>query len=157
LRAGRPLVLLPQTFGPFTTAEARRRAERIVRASALAYSRDAWSHEQLLRLAGPSADHRLLREGVDVAFGLVPRPPRPSVVEQLDNLVGELVVGVNVSGLLRTPQDWQRFGLAGDYLATMTELVRSLVAAGAVVVLVPHVHGEGVEESDTAAIERVLT
>ena len=33
LRAGRPLVLLPQTYGPFASAEARRLAERIVRSA----------------------------------------------------------------------------------------------------------------------------
>lgn len=155
IRSGRPLVLLPQTFGPFTTDGARRRAERIVRASALAYSRDAWSHEQLVRLAGPGADHRYLREGVDVAFGLVPRRPDPQVAERFQGLGEELVVGVNVSGLLRTAAEARRFGLAGDYIATMTALVRSLVQAGAVVVLVSHVYGEGIEESDTASIRIV--
>lgn len=152
LRAGRPLVLLPQTFGPFTSPGARRQAERIVRSSALAYSRDAWSHDQLLTLAGPDADHRCLREGVDVAFGLVPREPQTPIVERFHQLSGELLVGVNVSGLLRTSADQQRFTLAGDYVDTMTTLVRSLIAAGAFVVLVSHVHGEGVEETDTASI-----
>ena len=155
IRSGRPLVLLPQTFGPFTTPNARRRAERIVRASALAYSRDAWSHEQLVDLAGPDADQRCLREGVDVAFGLVPRRPEPAVVERFERLTGELVVGVNVSGLLRTPAEVRRFGLAGDYIATMTSLVRSLVRAGAFVVHVSHVHGAGGEELDVASAEVV--
>ncbi|MEE6283070.1 polysaccharide pyruvyl transferase family protein [Georgenia sunbinii] len=155
LRSGRPLVLLPQTFGPFTTVAARRQAERIVRASALAYSRDAWSHDQLLTLAGPDADRSLVREGVDVAFGLVPREPDPRIVEQFQRLDDELVVGVNISGLLRTAADWQRFGLAGDYLRTMTDLVRSLIAAGAFVVLVSHVHGDGVDESDATSIRVV--
>lgn len=156
LRQGRPLVLLPQTFGPFTTTAGRRRAERIVRASSLAYSRDEWSHEQLLTLAGPDADTTLLRRGVDVAFGLRAREPEPRIVDQVRGFDGELLVGVNVSGLLRTREEQQRFGLAGDYLATVTALVEALVAADAVVMLVAHVHGDPRGETDAASIALVM-
>lgn len=156
LRAGRPLVLLPQTFGPFTTTEGRRRAERLVRGSALAYARDAWSLERLRELAGPSADPARVRQGVDVAFALRPRDPGPAVVDQLDGLSGEVVVGVNVSGLLLGEAAAQRFGLAGSYLSTMTALVRALVRAGAVVLLVSHVHGSGPTENDATAHDAVV-
>src|SRR5699024_5596638 len=133
-----------------------RRAEGLVRRSALAYARDAWSHEQLLDLAGPSADATRLREGVDVAFALPAREPAGSVVEHLHGLAGEVVVGVNVSGLLREETAVVRFSLAGSYLATMTSLVRELVRAGAVVMLVSHVHGVGRSESDDTAHRAVL-
>jgi len=155
VRSGRPLVLLPQTFGPFTTAEGRRRAEGLVRASALAYARDAWSYAQLLDLAGPSADEARLHQGVDVAFALRAREPGPSTVEQLEELAGEVVVGVNISGLLREESARERFGLAGSYLSTMTSLVRALVRAGAVVLLVSHVHGDGRSENDSATHDAV--
>ncbi|MCM3660810.1 polysaccharide pyruvyl transferase family protein [Georgenia satyanarayanai] len=155
VRAGRPLVLLPQTFGPFTTVEGRRRAERLVRRSTVAYARDAWSHEQLLDLAGRSADTSRLRLGVDVAFGLTPREPDPRTVARFAALSGELVVGVNVSGLLREEDTGGRFGLAGPYLRTMTELVRGLVRRGAVVVLVSHVDGGDPKERDAAAHAQV--
>lgn len=153
LRARRPLVLLPQTYGPFNTAEGRRRAERLVRSSALAYARDTWSYERLLELAGPDADATRLREGVDVAFSLEPRRPADEVADALELIRGELTAGVNVSGLLRDEPGHTRFGLAGDYMETMTAVVRGLLDAGARVVLVPHVHlagGQG--ESDIAAI-----
>lgn len=159
LRAGRPLVLLPQTFGPFRTDTGRRRAEQIVRSATLAYSRDAWSHEQLTELAGTASGTAALREGVDVAFALQPREPDPTTADRVRDLESDLLVGVNVSGLLRTPRDAERFDLAGDYLATMTALVRSLIAAGARVMLVPHVHGERVTigqtdgENDAFAIQ----
>lgn len=153
LRSDRPLVLLPQTFGPFTTPEGRRRAERLVRGAALAYARDAWSYAQLLALAGPDADLTRLRQGVDVAFGLRPEEPDPATAERLDQLAGDVVVGVNVSGLLRAETNGGRFGLAGGYLETMTAMVKQLVAAGAFVVLVSHVHGSYPGENDTAAFE----
>lgn len=156
LRAGRPLVLLPQTYGPFTTMEGRRKAERLVRASALAYARDDWSYGRLLELAGPDAAPSRLHQGVDVAFALEPRVPDAATVRFLDGLAGEVRAGVNVSGLLRDSSGHERFGLAGNYIATMTILVRRLIADGALVVFVPHVHlPGGVGESDVAAIEAV--
>ncbi len=155
LRSGRPLVLLPQTFGPFSTTRGRERAERLVRSTALAYARDAWSYEQLLALAGGDADTSRLRQGVDVAFGLRPSEPDPATVTRLEQLAGDVVVGVNVSGLLRDETEGGRFRLAGDYLATMTSTVKALIGAGAFVVLVSHVHGAQPEENDAAAFERL--
>ena len=156
LRAGRPLVLLPQTYGPFTTAEGRQRAERLVRASTLAYARDEWSHSQLLELAGPDTDVSRLRHGVDVAFALEPREPDAATVAALDGLGDETLAGVNVSGLLRDRSGHERFGLAGNYIETLTAVVRRLIDDGAHVVFVPHVHlPDGTGESDVAGIEAV--
>lgn len=156
LRAGRPLVLLPQTYGPFDTAEGRQRAEHLVGSAALAFARDEWSYQRLLELAGPDTDMTRLRRGVDVAFSLEPRRPEAQVADMLEALQGEVTAGVNVSGLLRDEAGHQRFGLSGDYIATMTALVRGLVDTGAHVVLVPHVHVPGGGgESDVAAIGQI--
>ncbi|MGN0065006.1 MAG: polysaccharide pyruvyl transferase family protein [Nocardioides sp.] len=156
LRAGRPLILLPQTYGPFATAAARETAGRIIRRATLAYARDQWSYDRLLELAGPDADPSRLRLGVDVAFALEPRQPTDEVRELLEGRDDSPVVGVNVSGLLTDRAALEQFGIAGDYLETMVLLVRELVAAGAHVVLVPHVHMPGaVGESDIRAISTV--
>lgn len=156
LRAGRPLVLLPQTYGPFTTPEARRLATRIIRSATLAYARDPWSFQQLLELAGPDADPARMRNGVDVAFALEPRQPSADIVEQVETLSSGPTAGVNVSGLLLDQDAHDRFGIVGNYLETMTGLVQALIETGAHVVLVPHVHGGGgAGESDIRAIERV--
>lgn len=156
LRAGRPLVLLPQTYGPFTAPEARRLAERIVRSASMAFARDPWSFDRLLELAGPDVDSSRLRSGVDVAFALEPRRPRSEVVDVVEGLGNGTTAGVNVSGLLRTDAAHEQFGIAGNYLDTMTALVRSLIEADAHVVLVPHVHlPGGTGESDIGAIEDV--
>ncbi|RIQ25260.1 polysaccharide pyruvyl transferase family protein [Jiangella rhizosphaerae] len=158
LRAGRPLVLLPQTYGPFDTPEGRVLAQRLIRSSSLAYARDPHSFQRLLELAGPMADASRLRDGVDVAFALRPRRPAPHVADVVEAwATDEVVAGVNVSGLLRDAAGRERFGLAGDYVATMTDVVRSLVKAGARVLLVPHVQVPGGQgESDIAAIDQVL-
>lgn len=158
LRSGTPLVLLPQTYGPFVSNESRRVAGDIIRSATLAYARDAHSYAQMLEIAGPDADPARLRAGVDVAFALEPRTPRPEVVDQLQARTDAPVVGVNVSGLLRDRAAHQQFDIAGDYIATMTALTEALVDAGAHVVLVPHVHlPSGGGESDLRAIEVVRT
>lgn len=158
VRAGRPLVLLPQTYGPFDTPEGQVLAQRLIRSASLAYARDPHSYQRLLELAGPGADTSRLRDGVDVAFALRPRRPAAHVADVVEAWAAdEVVAGVNVSGLLRDAAGRERFGLAGDYVATMTELVRALIAAGARVLLVPHVQVPGGQgESDIAAIEQVL-
>lgn len=156
-RAGTPLVLLPQTYGPFDTKQGRQRAGELIRGAALAYARDPLSHLRLLELAGRDADVSRCRQGVDVAFALRPRPApmAPDVAEML-NRGGATVVGVNVSGLLVRDDAGERFGLIGDYLATMTTLAQQLIAAGAFVVFVPHVHhANGQGESDVIAITAV--
>lgn len=158
LRARTPLVLLPQTYGPFTTPAGRDVATRLIQGSHLAYSRDALSHERLLDLAGPGADRSRLRPGVDVAFALQARQPGliPPALARHSSRDQTPLVGINISGLLQTPEAAERFALAGDYLETMHALVRALLDRGADVVFIPHVHvANSGGESDLMAIERV--
>src|SRR5690606_17875960 len=112
LRAGRPLVLLPQTYGPFTTPAAREVARRIVRSAPVAHARDPWSYAQLRELAGAGAATSRRRDGVDVAFALEPRRPTDAVAAEVERLAAGPVVGVNVSGLLLDREAHVRFGLA---------------------------------------------
>src|SRR5690625_3839410 len=156
LRAKRALILLPQTYGPFTTADGRAPAQRLIRSASLAYARDAWSFDQLVDLAGPEADRSRLHSGVDVAFALEPRRPESEVAERIESLADRVTAGVNVSGLLRDEAGRARFGLATDYVKTMVDVTRGLLDRGAHVVFVPHVHVPGGQgESDIAAIEEV--
>ena len=70
LEAGRPLILLPQTYGPFRSDEARALAGRLVRGATAAWARDVESFEQLRILLGPDFDPERHHVGVDMAFGL---------------------------------------------------------------------------------------
>ena len=70
LDTGRPLVLLPQTYGPFTHASSRRVARHLVEGARLAYARDADSYGRLKELLGDHFDPARHRLGVDLAFGL---------------------------------------------------------------------------------------
>ncbi len=156
IRSRRPLILLPQTYGPFTNQKARAEASKLVRSSAVAYARDPRSYELLMTLAGPAADPERIRSGVDVAFGLEPRAPGEDVIALLHGLSDAPLAGVNISGLLLGDAAREMFGLRGDYIQTMTDLVRGLLRSGTHVVLVPHVHVPGGGgESDIGAIRVV--
>jgi polysaccharide pyruvyl transferase WcaK-like protein len=156
LRAGRPLILLPQTYGPFTAPAIRRRAAQIVRGAHSAWARDADSFAALRELLGDAYDPEHHREGVDMAFALPSvAPAAPEARAEVETLLagGDPVAGLNVSGLLwNDPQAAARYGLRCDYRAVTLALVRRILADGARILLVPHVLGaEGPIESDTGA------
>ncbi len=151
---GRPTVLLPQTYGPFSSPEVEATARRHVLDATSAWARDEDSFEALRDLVGDDFDPQLHRRGVDVAFALEPRPI------DLDGRLSEVLaggaVGVNVSGLIyNDPEAPARYGLTIDYPAAIERLVRALVDQGQRVVLVPHVHAPGSIESDHAACRQV--
>ncbi len=161
LRAGRPLVLLPQTYGPYIDPSARRAATSVLRRATMAWSRDDDSHAVLLDLLGSEADPTRHRVGVDVAFALTPADPGGRLPRPVRDLLTEdrnvPVVGVNVSGLLVDGRAAERFGLALDYRRVTEELVTTLLSEGARVVLVPHVRDQGgAGESDIRAAQAVL-
>ncbi len=97
----RPLVLLPQTIGPFRSATGRTVARWILSRAERIYARDQASLEEVTRLLGHKPAHSAF--AYDMGFALDPMPPADEVKEQLRKirLQGELV-GLNVSGLLWT-------------------------------------------------------
>ena len=158
LHVNTPLLLLPQTYGPFERAQNRRIARGIIQSADRAWARDPESFEVLRELAGAEYDPARHRDGVDVAFALPARQPTdPSLLAQLSPQDDSPLVGVNVSGLLcnDAAAAAQRFGLRADVLEATTTLVQRLLGVGARVVLVPHVRGDG-HESDDLACAQVL-
>ena len=162
LALGTPLVLLPQTYGPFAHRRNKRIARNLIANSTLAYARDSDSYERLRALLGHRFDPERHRLGVDVAFGLPGRRPstlEPALQKALDENSRPLI-GMNVSGLLanRPAEASQRFSLASDYARTVNELVaRLLQTTDAHILLVPHVHAPlGHYESDLDACLNVL-
>lgn len=154
LALGKPLVLMPQTYGPFQSMPARWLARRILGRAALIYSRDE---------EGVGAVHRLLgrkREGVhfayDMGFALEPHPPDAATCERLAGWRqrGPLL-GLNVSGLLYRGGYTGRnmFGLKADYATLIHALAGELMDRyGVQILLIPHVLGGGAKgEGDDAA------
>ncbi len=143
--AGRRLVLLPQTIGPFRDAARRRRAARVLAAAEAVFTRDGRSLSALRELLGGAFDPARHRAGIDMAVLLPPRSPAallpPEVSAWLAGAPGP-VAGLNVSGLLwnEAAAARARFGLAADYRATAEAIARAILADGdARLLLVPHV------------------
>ncbi|WP_164156099.1 polysaccharide pyruvyl transferase family protein [Sandarakinorhabdus rubra] len=111
--SGVPLVLSPQTIGPFSKQPHSAVAGWICRQAHAIFVRDALSLTALAAIApGVPA-----RQVVDVAFAL-PYTPRARTP-------GRLQVGLNVSGLLMQPGN--QFGLGIDYPALTHRLIEALL------------------------------
>ena len=161
LESGRPLVLLPQTYGPFEDPDLRKIAQHVTRKARVAWARDAVSFAALQELLGDTFDGERHRQGVDLAFGLpVTQPPEsvvPRPVQEWQSR-GESVSGINVSGLIYLDPEaaTSRYGFQANYREVIDRLVRELIDRGERIVLVPHViEPKGHPESDPEACERV--
>ena len=140
LAMGRPLVLLPQTLGPFKTGWARLIGRFILRRAQRVYSRDEASLELARDLLGPHSAH--LHFSHDMGFALQAVPP--ALIPDWANRKDRPLVGLNVSGLLHMGgyTRGNMFGLSGDYPELMRKIVRWFTGdAGADLVLVTHVTG----------------
>ena len=145
LDCGTPLILLPQTYGPFKSSRARDLARRIVQASAMAFARDGNSFQVLKDLLGAQFDTARHRLGVDLAFGL---PPTTHCGAN-----HKASIGLNVSGLLwNSDAAKERFSLTADYQAVLLGFCMKFLKEELTdILLVPHVTPSGGTESDVKA------
>jgi polysaccharide pyruvyl transferase WcaK-like protein len=153
---GRPLVLLPQTYGPYRSRLARGLGGYVLRHASRVYSRDRTGMEVVRGLAGER--NGAVRFAHDLGFALEPEPPSAARVEWVERLktAGPLV-GLNVSGLLYCGgyTGGNMFSLKTDYAELVQKLLRQLLAQEpASVILVPHVFG-GSMENDAEACRKV--
>lgn len=144
--AGTPLVMAPQTIGPFTRKSSRLAARITMRRSAIVAARDAMSTQAALDLGCDT-----VIEASDVALRLPYTLPTPRTS-------GPVKVGINVSGLLMgggyTGQN--EFGLKMDYPGLIRDLIRyfQMHPDGCEVHLVSHVivrNGRMAGEDDYSA------
>ncbi|MEL6712265.1 MAG: polysaccharide pyruvyl transferase family protein [Planctomycetota bacterium] len=166
LEVGAPLVLPPQTYGPFQDASMRAQAARLCRGATSAWARDARSFRVLQELLGDDFDPGRHRLGVDVAFGMEPRrrpggldPTLDRWVLERDEESGPVVVGLNVSGLVwHSDERAQSYGFVLDYRSLVRALVDWLLdATDARIALVPHVVAPpGHYESDPGANDALV-
>lgn len=132
-QSGTPLVLGPQTIGPFDTTAGRAIARRSLRTAQVVMARDEASANYSARLGRP-----VDVSTTDVVFAL----PVPQVEQTRDVLL-------NISGLL-----WRKNPHvdAESYRRTVRELHKSLLAAGRRLSLLAHVVESDNPDSDVAAI-----
>ena len=143
LRNKRPLILLPQTYGPFRTPATREPAVDVLRQVRLAWTRDEVNLEALKELLGSSFDRERHRPGVDMAFALEFKEPETELPEALQDCLSARerpLVGLNLSGLIyNDPQAAQHYGLKSDYPLLVRSIVeRFLRESEADLVLISH-------------------
>ncbi|MCC6360765.1 MAG: polysaccharide pyruvyl transferase family protein [Phycisphaerales bacterium] len=186
LDLGVPLILMPQTYGPFRDSAVRRRASEIVKRASMCWARDPRSFEILRDLLGDVFDPDRHHCGVDVAFALESRPPRVALGEPIAGWLRDRgrdqdgyrrtvddapfppshlptfppLLGLNVSGLIyNDPVAMrERYGFKADYREIVHGFLRRvLLETEARVLLIPHVvTPPGHYESDPGANDAVL-
>lgn len=153
-----PLILLPQTYGPFQRDQSRAKAIEILLGARAAWARDPWSYRKLQELLGARFDPEQHLHGVDVAFGLEVHAPAQPLSARIEDWLASgsgPVVGLNVSGLVdnQARPGARSFGFRADYRQAVLGLCRRILAeSSARLVLVPHVLApSGDPESDPDA------
>lgn len=132
----KPLILLPQTIGPFRDTISQRIARDILWRAALVATREVNGLRELENLMGTKLDDRFV-VCPDVAFTLRAKP-LTGVPGPWNDVHGRSIIGLNISGLL-----WQSnvdFGLAADYRALTCQLIDwALNQKDTRLLLIPHV------------------
>lgn len=131
-----PLILGPQTYGPFIEKDVREYAKKIIENASLVISRDEDSREHILQFC----DQDII-VGTDVAFGL------PYTASKSDS--ERIRVGINPSGLLGTKKN-DRSNLTNEltvsYDLFIHRLIDWLLEQGKYEIhLIPHVGNEAIE------------
>lgn len=150
---GKPLVLLPQTYGPFSSPMSRIVARFVLRHARLVYSRDREGVVTVTELLG--RDDSKVRFAPDLGFAMEAELVDEVTMSRLAELKQKgLMVGLNISSLLYMggyTRD-NMFGLRQDYPELTRILLDFLIQEiGSQVLLVPHVYGgpESVESEVT--------
>ncbi|MBO0332673.1 polysaccharide pyruvyl transferase family protein [Sneathiella sp. CAU 1612] len=164
LKRNVPLILLPQTYGPYFDSKLNRIAIEAVKGADMAWARDPHSFVILKDMLGDDYDATRHRSGVDFAFALGIR----SAVDLIDDALRQAVlekkpekpvVGLNVSGLIYNDPNAavSQYGFKADYNDIIHAFCDWLLAeTDANLVLIPHVMSDRqYTESDFAACEKV--
>jgi polysaccharide pyruvyl transferase WcaK-like protein len=154
----KPLISLPQTYGPFNSRAARMIARYILRRARSVYSRDSEGLALAKELTGRTDDR--VRFGYDMGIALEPALPRGNLEKRIQEWKNSgPLAGLNVSGLLYAGgyTGNNMFGLKTEYRKLVRDIVDLLIVkCNLQVILVPHVlGGKGDLESDAVADEEL--
>lgn len=164
INRGKPLILLPQTYGPYRDHQVRAMAATAVCGAGMAWARDQHSYQILRDLLGENFNPDIHRCGVDMAFGLPSQSASNLLPQALDSLLGNKssdtpLVGFNVSGLIYNDPEAavKKYGFKADYREIVTEFLRKILTeTSAYVILISHVMDRpGHYESDLGACNDV--
>lgn len=157
VRSKKPLILLPQTYGPFREKETARVAKEYILYAKQAWARDVYSYELMKDVLGQDFDSGKHRCGVDMAFLLPVVPSDPLIATKVLDWIesGAGFVGINVSGLIynRADEARNRYNFKADYVECLIQLVEWVLKnTDKNIVIVPHVLvDDSLDESDFKA------
>lgn len=152
-----PLILLPQTYGPYRDRRSQEIACTILRGAYQIWARDEHS-AQIARSLLANTETTSLHVGKDVAFGLPSvRPDSPDLVAQIERLAANTtpLIGINVSGLLynQPGEDMNRYGFRSPYRDIVHTIIADLLNhSDAQILLIPHVFSSVSSDCDKKAI-----
>lgn len=160
---GKPLILPPQTYGPYANPDIRENAASAVKAAALCFARDARSFDILKGLLDDEFDPDRHQCGVDVAFGLSTRDASTLLPEKIQTWLSsdQPMIGINVNGLIfKDPEKARKhYRFKADYRRSLHEFITWILEnTEHKVVLIPHVmqpvgHYESDEEACLAVAD----
>jgi polysaccharide pyruvyl transferase WcaK-like protein len=151
LAAGKPLILSPQTIGPFSRQPHSAVAAAICRRAAHIYARDALSMDALKTLAPDVILAGRATQVIDVAFAM-PFTQAPKANSGVH-------IGINVSGLLMSGGYGgnNQYGLGYDYPTLIERLIAALAARPETrITLIPHVIAPDFPVDDDLAASKAL-
>jgi len=145
----KPLILSPQTIGPFNKWYSRLVAKLVMKRCTHVFSRDGLSSKYLSSIG--VIDN--VSEAIDIAFRL-------PYTKQLQEDTEVIHIGLNVSGLLFSGgySGDNQFGLTLDYQRLVRELLQAWSGnRGVEVWLIPHVLTDALPmDDDRVAIEKLI-
>jgi polysaccharide pyruvyl transferase WcaK-like protein len=156
----KPLILLPQTYGPYKDPGVGTLAASVVCKANMAWARDPHSFNNLRKLLGDRFDPEIHQCGVDLAFGLTQSPANHLLGARLgewlaNKSAAQPLIGFNVSGLIYNDPAaaTSRYGLKADYRQTVTGFLQKILdQTPARLLLISHVMDRpGHFESDLEA------
>jgi colanic acid/amylovoran biosynthesis protein len=167
LFAGKPLILLPQTYGPFKGKLATLMFRNIIKHAAAIYSRDQAGMGYVAQHLGTR--QKILQFSPDVAFVLPASAVDTVSIQQIMDLKqqGKKIIGININGLLYSGKLYaigeqavksdNPFKLQANYRELMQQITQQFLhQPDTAVVLVSHVTAaKNSVESDPAACEQL--
>lgn len=156
---GRPLILLPQTLGPFVDPVKKAEAVEILAAATAIWVRDQKSYEFLKSELGERFDPTRHHLGVEMAVLLPMTEPEKTLPKPFDVWFSDRdipVAGLNISGLLcrNAEQARETFGLKEAHTKQMLAAAKAILSSDPMMklALVSHVIRDPADpESDWAA------
>ncbi|MCP4138142.1 MAG: hypothetical protein GY754_44680 [bacterium] len=143
----RPLVFMPQTYGPFFKSIARSMARNVLKRAAAIFSRDREGVELLEKILPKEVFESKVQLIPDIAFTLDSRKPKKLTMGDFEKKrkKDSIVVGLNISGLLYNGgyTGDNMFNLSVDYQQLISKIIDFYMAQKKVLlILVPHVFPE---------------